>query len=84
MALRLGMPRPADAIAGNQIAGGVWYRFFRDTFLRLSEMAFPLTQPYAPGAFTVPTEHGAVMVSRLTPVDSERATLVGTARLRII
>jgi hypothetical protein len=40
--------------------------------------------PYAMGSFTVPTGNGALMVKRLTLTGSQRATLAGTARLRIV
>lgn len=38
---------------------------------------------YAPGSFSIPTGGFALMVARLTLTSSQRATLVGTARLRI-
>jgi hypothetical protein len=39
--------------------------------------------PYASGSFTVPTANGAVHVNRLELTSTQRATLLGTARLRI-
>ena len=39
--------------------------------------------PYATGSFTVPTGNGAYQVKRLTLTTTQRATLAGTARLRI-
>jgi hypothetical protein len=38
---------------------------------------------YAPGSFTVATGNYAVMVRRLELTTTQRATLAGTARLRI-
>jgi hypothetical protein len=39
--------------------------------------------PYATGSFTVATGNGAIQVKRLTLTSTQRATLAGTARLRI-
>jgi hypothetical protein len=39
--------------------------------------------PYATGSFTIPTGNGAYQVKRMTLTSTQRATLAGTARLRI-
>ena len=44
----------------------------------------PAIGSYAPGAFALATGQYATMVKRLTLTDSQRATLVGTACLRIL
>jgi hypothetical protein len=46
-------------------------------------VGFPWTGLYAPGSFTVPTGSYAVMSKRLALTTTQRATLAGTARLRI-
>ena len=40
--------------------------------------------PYAMGTFTITTGNGAVMVKRLTLTTTQRMTLQGTSRLRIV
>lgn len=42
-----------------------------------------IAEPYAPGTFSVPTGYYAQMSKNLTLVSAQRATLAGTARLRI-
>lgn len=50
----------------------------------IAVLGAPMTfTPYAPGSFTLPTGYGLVMTGRLILTGSQRATLEGTARLRI-
>lgn len=43
-----------------------------------------LIAPYAPGTFVVPDGHYALVVKRLHLTGTQRCTLLGSARLRII
>lgn len=48
-----------------------------------AEVTAPVVQPYAPGSFTVVTGKFTVMSRRLALTTSQRATLQGTATMRI-
>jgi len=45
--------------------------------------SYAAIQPYATGSFTVPTESFVVMSNRLKLTGSQRATVLGTGRLRV-
>ena len=54
------------------------------TLVRPSDWNAAHTTPYAPGTFTVATDNGTIQVGRLQLTGSQRMTLAGTARLRIL
>lgn len=54
------------------------------TLVRPSDWNAGHVTPYATGTFTVATGNGNLQVGRLQLTGSERMTLAGTARLRIL
>jgi hypothetical protein len=53
-----------------------------ETFLR-ADATYAALYGYSPGSFTVATENAKVLCNHLKLTSSQRATLAGTARLRI-
>jgi hypothetical protein len=54
------------------------------TLVRPSDWNADHVSPYATGSFTVATGNGSVMVKRLILTSTQRVTLQGTSRLRIV
>lgn len=66
----------------------VWLRkltqFFRAPEFGPTVVRGALAGTTTPGSFTVPTGYFSIFVGRLTLTGTQRATLAGTARLRIL
>lgn len=70
-------PAPTDQFAINQ--GGTSKM---ETMTQIG-ILMPFLGVYAPGSFTIPTGGFGQMVQHLILTTTQRATLVGTARLRV-
>ena len=77
----LGAPTVCAPVIVDSATGDIYTLKTGDVVVRIA--ADPGSQPYAPGSFTIDTGRYLVMTKRLQLTGTQRATLAGTARLRI-